>query len=317
MRGMTLCSGGGLVEAALPEIDWVAAVEWVPEIAAHHKVAHPQVEMIVGDVCDVDYKRFRGVHYLHASPPCQKASEANVNPVSIKGEQDKDLRVAEGICNALEGILPHFFTLENVAGYRTFAAFALILKTLHNLKYEVTFDVYDAFDYGASQRRKRLYLRAVRTSGLQPLVRQPGGGWLSAIEDLIPTLLVAKIAQWQFDWLRATDAKCILPDNPLYNGPPLLIHGIPDNFKRTMTAWPAYLPARVVIAGQAARGIKAWFPGNIVKKISVRCLTRWQGISDKYPLPVSQVLAGKIVGNGVQGDLQRAVVASLFKGTSQ
>lgn len=199
-RGATLFSGGGGVEARLKErIDFVHAVEYDAQIAAVYARNHGD-HVQVADVCDVDYSLWGQLDYLHASPVCKNASQAKTGGE----ESDIDTQTAQAVVRCLEATQPRVFTLENVWGYRQFAAFRLICQALDRMGYMWHFEHLNAADFGVPQTRRRLILRAVRDSLLPgwpaPL---PWVGWHAVIEDLIPTLPTAQFAQWQLDRLPA------------------------------------------------------------------------------------------------------------------
>lgn len=152
----------------------------------------------------------------HASPSCKKASRANATG---GGESYSDQTAAESICTNLRHFTPEVFSLENVRGYVTFAAFKLILATLKNLNYRVQYHIINAADYGVPQTRERLMLVATRHD--MPLFEWPTPthhngpeyshsdiwgktksrkrwiSWHAAIEDLLPGLADSKFADWQ------------------------------------------------------------------------------------------------------------------------
>ena len=189
----TLFSGGegvgvGLQAAGLSHL-W--GVEYDSQIAA---VAQGNgFDVTVADVRDVDYAAMPRADWLHASPSCKNASNANPNA----GETQEDIDAAKAVCRALDAQQPEVFTLENVWGYRTFAAFRLICDQLGHMSYFWKYSHENAADYGVPQTRRRLILRASR--GLLPHLPQPVPwvGWYEAIEDLLPTLPESRLAPWQ------------------------------------------------------------------------------------------------------------------------
>lgn len=200
MRGATLFSGGGGVEALLKErIDFVHAVEYDPKIAEVYRINHGD-HIQVAKVEDVDYGAWGTLDYLHASPVCKNASQAKTGGT----EQDGDIQSALAVVRCLEATQPRIFTLENVWGYRNFAAFKLICQALERGGYMWHFEHINSADHGVPQTRRRLILRAVRDSLLPgwpaPL---PWVGWYTAIEDLIPTLPDSQFAPWQLERLPA------------------------------------------------------------------------------------------------------------------
>jgi len=189
----TLFSGGegagiGLQAAGLRHM-W--GVEYDPAIAA--VAQHNGFAVRVADVRAVDYTTLPAVDWLHASPVCTRASNANPNAT----ESPEDIDTAAAVVRALDAIRPQVFTLENVWGYRDFTAFKTICKALGDHGYFWDFEHVNAADMGVPQTRKRLILRASR--GLLPHLPAPVPwvGWYEAIEDLIPTLPESKLAPWQ------------------------------------------------------------------------------------------------------------------------
>lgn len=93
MRGATLFSGGGGVEARLKErIDFVYAVEYDPAIAAVYRQNHGD-HVLVASVCDVDYSLWGQLDYLHASPVCKEFSQAKTG--GMEGENDITTALAD------------------------------------------------------------------------------------------------------------------------------------------------------------------------------------------------------------------------------
>lgn len=201
MRGATLFSGGGGVEALLKRsIDFVHAVEYDPAIAAVYRQNHGD-HIQVARVEDMDYNAWGKLDYLHASPVCKNASQAKTGGV----EGDGDLSSAMAVVRCLDATQPRVFTLENVWGYRTFNAFRLICASLDRGGYMWHFEHLNSADFGVPQTRKRLILRAVRDSLLPGWpAPEPWVGWYAAIEDLLPGLPDSKFADWQLARLPET-----------------------------------------------------------------------------------------------------------------
>jgi DNA (cytosine-5)-methyltransferase 1 len=190
----TLFSGGGGVDVGLMAAGLTPlwAVEYDADIAAVYRQNIGE-HMHVADVRQVDYSTLAPVDWLHASPVCTRASVANAGAV----ESDEDVQTAQAVVRAIDTLRPDVFTLENVWGYRDFAAFRLILNALGAGGYFYDFEHVNCADFGVPQTRKRLLLRASR--GLLPALPQPVPwvGWYEAIVDLVPTLPESKLAPWQ------------------------------------------------------------------------------------------------------------------------
>jgi len=208
-------SGGGLADIGFMAAGFVPifGVEYTPEIADSYN-ANIGDHCRVSDVRTVDFCALPYVDLFHASPVCKNASVAKTD-----GEESaEDIETAEAVCKAIRAIRPRWFTLENVWGYRNFAAFNRILRTLSAGGYDVKYSHENAADYGVCQTRQRLILRAVRGGRVPNLnathSRQgsDGGlfeecglqkwiGWYEAIADLIPSLPETQLAKWQLDRL--------------------------------------------------------------------------------------------------------------------
>lgn len=188
-------------------------VEYDPQIAAVYR-ANIGDHIIVADVAAVDYAALPRVDWLHASPVCTRASVANAKAT----ESDLDLAMAAATVRAVLAQQPQLFTLENVWGYRNFAAFRLILAALEQDGYMVHFDHVNAADFGVPQTRRRLLLRAAR--GLLPPLPLPVPrvGWYAALADLLPDLPAAKLAPWQLARLPEDLKKTMLLANGGYAG---------------------------------------------------------------------------------------------------
>ncbi len=222
MSGLTVAtyfSGGGLsdIGAALAGFSHALAVEYNPNPKIGQTDAIAQVyadNLCVGKVGHIRcepvqcvpesvLRSIEGVDLFMFSPPCIRASVAN----SQGGEQPIDMELAQAVCRAIRLSRPRSVMVENVIGYRSFAAFKLICDTLDELGYWWQADNLNSADFGVPQTRRRLILRAVRDGyllPLQPTHREGGGnglkpwvGWYAAIEDLLPDCLESKLAAWQ------------------------------------------------------------------------------------------------------------------------
>ena len=322
----TLFSGGGgadvgLMAAGLSPL-W--GVEYDTDIAAVYR-QNIGDHVIVADVRSIDYAALPRVDWLHASPVCTNASVANPNG----RESDTDIETAQAVVRAIEAQMPRVFTLENVWGYRDYAAFRLILNTLADGGYFYDFEHVNCADFGVPQTRRRLILRASR--GLLPALPQPVPwvGWYAAIEDLIPTLPESKLAPWQLARLpeELREALLINSENAgqewggikIATAPAMtigttsipravLVPGILNGESERMTIRNGDAPSPTVTVCQ--RDIRAAFPCRVVT-MTIRCLARFQSVPDWYQLPKKRTLAAKIVGNMVPSLLMQRIAEQM------
>lgn len=301
-RAVTLFSGGGLVEEGLRGIiDPVAAVEANQAIGAHYAKVHgPHVR--VDDVRNVDLSDTAGADYLHASPVCKNASVAkNITP---DGEQPLDVETARATAKAIDTVGPRVFTLENVERYAKFDAMKIITDALDRNGYTWDAKVYDAADYGAPTRRKRLLLRAVKDGPLPPPPTPTGPrDWWGTVEDRAPALPDATVPDWMAARLDAAGVNWRNPDRPV------IVMG--GSVSKSVPYAYAGGPAPTFKATPKERHIII-LPGGRAKTVTPRAIARMTGLPDTYALPESRELATTIIGNGVPPDLARSVFGPLL-----
>ena len=325
----TLFSGGegvgvGLQAAGLSHL-W--GVEYDSQIAA---VAQGNgFDVTVADVRDVDYAAMPRADWLHASPSCKNASNANPNA----GETQEDIDAAKAVCRALDAQQPEVFTLENVWGYRTFAAFRLICDQLGRMGYFWTYSHENAADYGVPQTRRRLILRAAH--GLLPHLPAPVPwvGWYAAIEDLIPTLPESKLAPWQLARLPEELRGAVLLDSKNANQEfgKLYRDGIEPAFTAVTDGKESHAPRAVLVPGllnsdctamttrdgdapkENAIGRSRAMVGHRVVSMTPRALARFQSVPDAYRLPDKRTLAARVIGNMVPPLLMQRIAENMLE----
>lgn len=307
MKAGTYFSGGGLVEEGLKGIiDPVVAVEYDRKISGVYRNNFGQ-HIVTADVRDVDPKELvkhidGEVEYFHASPVCKNYSQAKSN----SGEVELDKETAKSTADFIDAVKPRVVTIENVKGYKDSEAMKVITKTLDKNGYTWDSDVYNAADYGGYTSRERLIIRAVKDGELpeKPKKQPRKGGWLEAVEDILPTLTVKEsgVAPWMDARLKADGIDWQKVEKPLYVMGSAYADGkIPHAYGDEILPTLRTKSGDVII-----------MPGGKVLRADGRVLARITGLGDDYLLPKTESLAHTIIGNGIPVQLTKGVIAPLL-----
>lgn len=307
MKAGTYFSGGGLVEEGLKGIiDPVVAVEYDRQISGVYRNNFGQ-HIVTADVRDVDPKELvkhidGEVEYFHASPVCKNYSQAKSNG----GEVELDKETAKSTADFIDAVKPRVVTIENVKGYKDSEAMNIITKSLDKNGYTWDSDVYNAADYGGYTSRERLIVRAVKDGELpeKPKKQPHKGGWLEAVEDILPTLTVKEsgVAPWMDARLKVDGIDWQKVEKPLYVMGSAYADGkIPHAYGDEILPTLRTKSGDVII-----------MPGGKVLRADGRVLARITGLGDDYLLPKTESLAHTIIGNGIPVQLTKGVIAPLL-----
>lgn len=307
MKAGTYFSGGGLVEEGLKGIiDPVVAVEYDRKISGVYRNNFGQ-HIVTADVRDVDPKELvkhidGEVEYFHASPVCKNYSQAKSN----SGEVELDKETAKSTADFIDAVKPRVVTIENVKGYKDSEAMKIITQALDKNGYKWDVDVYNAADYGGYTSRERLIVRAVKDGELpeKPKKQPRKGGWLEAVEDILPTLTVKEsgVAPWMDARLKADGIDWQKVEKPLYVMGSAYADGkIPHAYGDEILPTLRTKSGDVII-----------MPGGKVLRADGRVLARISGLGDDYKLPKTESLAHTIIGNGIPVQLTQGVIAPLL-----
>ena len=307
MKAGTYFSGGGLVEEGLKGIiDPVVAVEYDRKISGVYRNNFGQ-HIVTADVRDVDPKELvkhidGEVEYFHASPVCKNYSQAKSNG----GEVELDKETAKSTADFIDSVKPRVVTIENVKGYKDSEAMKIITQALDKNGYKWDADVYNAADYGGYTSRERLIVRAVKEGELpeKPKKQPRKGGWLEAVEDILPTLTEKKsgVAPWMDARLKVDGIDWQKVEKPLYVMGSAYADGkIPHAYGDEILPTLRTKSGDVII-----------MPGGKVLRADGRVLARITGLGDDYLLPKTESLAHTIIGNGIPVQLTKGVIAPLL-----
>lgn len=287
-------------------IDPVVAVEYDRQISGVYRNNFGQ-HIVTADVRDVDPKELvkhidGEVEYFHASPVCKNYSQAKSN----SGEVELDKETAKSTADFIDAVKPRVVTIENVKGYKDSEAMNIITKALDKNGYTWDSDVYNAADYGGYTSRERLIIRAVKDGELpeKPKKQPHKGGWLEAVEDILPTLTVKEsgVAPWMDARLKADGIDWQKVEKPLYVMGSAYADGkIPHAYGDEILPTLRTKSGDVII-----------MPGGKVLRADGRVLARITGLGDDYLLPKTESLAHTIIGNGIPVQLTKGVIAPLL-----
>ena len=327
----SLFTGGGLADIGAQAAGFTHA--WGVEIdqrIAEVSAANGFLSRVM-DVLDADPHDFERVDWLHASPPCVRASAANtsaeVNEDGTK-ETQLDVDMATKVAEFIDVLKPDCVTIENVRGYAKFSrCMAVIQDALMDGGYWWHNDILNCADFGVPQTRIRMVMRAVRGAMPPPLpapVRWVG--WYEAIEDLIDTLPESCFADWQLKRLPATitDGWLINSENAGQGWGGTRIAAQPamtlsrrsqprafvvanGKYGDDLVIRDAVEPLFTTTANSNQTGIRLWLSQGRVVQMTARALARFQSLPDSYKLPDSNALAVKIIGNGVPSLLMQQI----------
>lgn len=306
MKAGTYFSGGLVEEGLKGIIDPVVAVEYDRKISGVYRNNFGQ-HIVTADVRDVDPKELvkhidGEVEYFHASPVCKNYSQAKSNG----GEVELDKETAKSTADFIDAVKPRVVTIENVKGYKDSEAMKIITKALDKNGYTWDSDVYNAADYGGYTSRERLIVRAVKNGELpeKPKKQPRKGGWLEAVEDILPTLTVKEsgVAPWMDARLKADGIDWQKVEKPLYVMGSAYADGkIPHAYGDEILPTLRTKSGDVII-----------MPGGKVLRADGRVLARITGLGDDYLLPKTESLAHTIIGNGIPVQLTQGVIAPLL-----
>lgn len=300
------------------------------------------------DILKVNPAKYGPPTVLHASPPCPNFSNAKQG----RRESDYDIALAKTVAEFINLLLPLYFTLENVWGYRKSVSWAIIRDALYGCGYWFDLAHVNAANFGVPQTRKRMIVRAALRQMVQPLpLPEPWIGWHEAIEDLIPALPESQFAPWQLKRMPEKLRETILLAQGSFDhtnegnerqaqpigrrrasGPSFTIVGnsnmlgmraflVGGQFARPANKSDEPRPAQVrerdgpifTVTAQNKGDWRAWLEQGRVVQMTPRALARFQAFPDSYILPGNKVLACKVIGMAVPPLLYQKIVGQLVE----
>ena len=382
LRSLELFAGaGGLaLGTELAGFHAVAAVErdrWAAETLEENKLrGFPLVRnmrVICGDVRALDYSEFPDdLDLISGGPPCQ--------PFSIGGKHrafNDERDMFSAFADVVSSLKPRAFIIENVKGLTraTFANYLAYIEhrmsmpevsqkpgeawsehlkrleqmktsTWHGLRYNVARQLFNAADYGAAQRRERVFIVGFRadqdvhwsfpdaTHSQDALLYSQ---WVSGeywdrhaisqkTRGSVPERLRAKVAALRFlnasdenlPWITIRDALQGLPapHEDAFGMKELMDHRLQPGARTYVghTGSPIDWPSKALKAGD--HGVPGGenmmvLPDGSVRYFTIREAARLQGFPDGYVFHGSWSETMRQLGNAVPVRLAQAIASSV------
>ncbi len=169
------CGIGGLTHGFINEGFNVSAGVDFDNTCRYAYTKNNNAKFLHKDVTKLTSKELNGLFLknkrkiLVGCAPCQPFSIFNYknNNNATKQAEDTKWRLLYSFADLIESTQPEIVSMENVPQLRNFnngKVFNDFVKRLEENDYKVSFNIYNAQDYGVPQRRKRLILLASRHS---------------------------------------------------------------------------------------------------------------------------------------------------------
>lgn len=166
MNGIDLFAGaGGFTEGATQagiRVIW-AANHW-PAAVQVHANNHPATTHVQQDLSQADFTKAPKHDILLASPMCTGHTPARGKD---KPHHDSARSTAWAVVSCAEVHRSEFALIENVPEFVNWILFPAWRQAMISLGYHLTFNVFDAADFGVPQNRERLFILASKRKPIQ------------------------------------------------------------------------------------------------------------------------------------------------------
>jgi DNA (cytosine-5)-methyltransferase 1 len=263
---------------------------------------------------------------LAGGPPCQPWSSAGLQG----GLNDPRGGLLVEMTRMADELRPHFVLMENVRGLLTAVGpngrpgeiLSSIQRGFEQIGYATTFAVLNAADYGAPQRRVRLYMMATADHAL-PSFPAPTHAKIPDPEgELKPWYSLEAFLATQ---PRPDDAQVVLPSGPrgdeisrLEQGSGIRTGGVIENnrpsghwgYKQDCFMADLALPSRTIRAASTPDWIRE--PGGRVRRLTWRECAALQGFPVEWAFTGTTSSRFRQIGNAVQSQMARVIGESIM-----
>lgn len=242
-----------------------------------------------GDITKINEKDIPDHDILVAGFPCQAFSQAGKK----LGFEDTRGTLFFDVARILKEKRPAAFLLENVKNLKSHdhgRTFKVIMNTLHDLNYEVSYALFKARDFGAPQNRERIYIVGlnkdkVKNSNLFefPIPPKPKTRVGDILEEHVDSKYTISDKLWAGHQRRKRENKA------KGKGFGYTLFNANSPYTNTISA-RYYKDGSEILIEQK---------GKNPRKVTPREAARLQGFPENYIIPVSDTQAYKEFGNSV------------------
>ena len=293
----------------------VFASEWDSPAASTYARNHQTTP--VGDITKVDEASIPAHNFLCAGFPCQAFS------ISGKrlGFDDARGTLFFDVARILKAQRPAFALLENVRNFAVHdggRTLAVVVTTLSELGYTVSYKVLNSAHYGSAQKRERIYILATRADLGLPAFQwperlpAPAGPFVKDI--LLPSDHPDLATMWLTRPDIQLDAEAIAEANKAVAEQPLRV-GIVNRGGQGERIYHPNGKAITLSAYGGGAGAKTglYFIDGKVRKLHPRECARLLGLPESFEINKNKNQAYKQFGNSVVVPVLQAIVDAMDK----
>jgi DNA (cytosine-5)-methyltransferase 1 len=310
-RIATFFSGAGTLEAAMTDPTSVMAVEYTPDyIKAYNEAFNTDYK--ARDVLDIDPQEVidSNPDIFHASPTCKSFSKARIGTREAK---EMDIKSAESVARVIRDAKPPVVTIENVPDYKGSLPYDKIISALKDSGYKYDEGIYNAADFGGIQQRRRLIIRAALNVDLPAIPdKKKPGDWFKALEPMIDSApdsaFTGKSGDENWEVKRLLD---MIKSGRLSADKPIItMGGSTDSGIASAANAGGPAPTLTSSSKQIPRII---MPDGRIKRVTPDMMRVLMGLPESYRIPDDWKTAKEVLGNGIDGNITRALIEPLSK----
>lgn len=181
LKAFSLFSSAGIGELNLHKgnLEILGANELLPKRADCYSFFYPETKMFIGSITDdelrhkmIKFAKENDVKVLLATPPCQGVSSVGKNKLQSHFEVDRRNFLVLEVFDFIDQLDLDYILIENVPRFLKMyfpykdelLLLSEILEKRYSYKYNMSFDVLDARNYGISQSRPRAIIKLWKRS---------------------------------------------------------------------------------------------------------------------------------------------------------